>query len=121
MKIFRFVFGALALWAGGAAAAQAPLLLGSGEKAERLLKKYESDKEKYTKDSEKAMKQAEETTAEATHTEDKALFYDFGEGLLEIGLVLTSLYFIARSKIFPMVGITAAAIGVVVAVLGYLK
>ncbi len=32
MKIFRFVFGALALWAGGAAAAQAPLLLGSGEK-----------------------------------------------------------------------------------------
>ncbi len=96
-------------------------LLGSGEKAEKLLKKYESDKEKYTKDSEKAKKQAEETTAEASHTEDKALFYDFGEGLLEIGLVLTSLYFIARSKIFPVVGISAAAIGVVVAVLGYLK
>ncbi len=95
--------------------------LASGEKAEKLLKKYESEKERYTKDSEKAKAQAEETTAEASHIEDKALFYDFGEGLLEIGLVLTSLYFIARSKIFPVVGITAGVVGVVVAVLGYLK
>jgi len=96
-------------------------VLGSGEKAEKLLKKYEGDKEKYTKDSEKAKKDAEETTAEASHIEDKALYFDFGEGLLEIGLVLTSLFFIARSKIFPVVGITAGAVGVAVAVLGYLK
>ena len=32
MNVFRFGFGVLALWAGGAAAAQPPLLLGSGEK-----------------------------------------------------------------------------------------
>ena len=35
-------------------------------------------------------------TAEAD--EHRALRYDFGEGMLEIGLILTSLYFISKKK-----------------------
>ena len=52
--------------------------------------------------------------------EDQALRFDFGEGLLEIGLVLTSLYFIARSKLFPVVGVISALIGIGMAISGYL-
>jgi hypothetical protein len=40
-----------------------------------------------------------------------ALRYDLGEGLLEIGLVLSSFNFIAR-RLFPRVGIVAAITGV---------
>ena len=32
--------------------------------------------------------------------------YDLGEGMLEIGVVLASLYFIARKKLFPVVSLT---------------
>jgi hypothetical protein len=47
------------------------------------------------------------------------LRFDFGEGLLEIGLVLTSLYFIARSKLFPAVGVISAVLGLASAISGY--
>ena|ERR1035438_4728443 len=63
--------------------------------------------------------EAEQLEKDVTHAEDKALRYDFGEGLLEIGLVLTSLYFISRSKLFPVVGIISAAVGTVLAILGW--
>ena len=39
--------------------------------------------------------------------EHRALRYDIGEGLLEIGLVLSSLYFISKKKMFPVMGVTA--------------
>jgi len=39
---------------------------------------------------------------------------------VKIGLVLSSLYFIARSKLFPVVGVISAAIGVGLAISGYL-
>jgi hypothetical protein len=48
------------------------------------------------------------------------LRFDFGEGLLEIGLVLSSLYFIARSTLFPIVGVISALIGVGIAASGFL-
>jgi len=48
------------------------------------------------------------------------LRYDIGEGLLEIGLVLTSLYFISRSKLFPVIGMVAAIAGTVIAALGFM-
>jgi hypothetical protein len=52
--------------------------------------------------------------------ERRALRYDFGEGLLEIGLILTSLYFISKSKMFPAVGMVAAIGGIGAAITGYL-
>ena len=64
--------------------------------------------------------QARDKDKEAAHVEDQALRFDFGEGLLEIGaVVLTSMYFISRSKLFPTVGVIAATAGVVIAAMGY--
>ena len=43
-----------------------------------------------------------------------------GEGLLEIGLVLSSLYFISRKKMFPVLGIVAGIAGAAIALTGLL-
>jgi len=89
------------------------------EQADKTLTHYASEKKRYAKDSADAQKDAEDKDKEASHIEEQALRYDFGEGLLEIGLVLTSLYFISKSKLFPVVGLIAAVSGVVMAILGW--
>lgn len=96
------------------------LLGAKSPETEKLLAKYAADKEKYTHDSETAQEAAKKQDEEAAEVEAKALRYDFGEGLLEIGLVLTSLYFISKAKLFPVVGGLSAAIGLATAISGYL-
>lgn len=88
--------------------------------AERVLVRYEKDKEKYTKQAENLQEQAKELETETGDIEKRALRYDVGEGLLEIGLILTSLYFISKSKMFPVAGIVAAVGGIAVAITGLL-
>jgi hypothetical protein len=87
--------------------------------AEATVARYEKEKQRYTKDSDTAQKDAEDEDKKAEHVETQALRFDFGEGLLEIGLVLTSLYFIARRTIFPVVGVISAVLGVAAALSGY--
>jgi hypothetical protein len=88
--------------------------------ATETLARYEKEKKRYTKDSEVAQEDARKMDEKAAHVEDQALRFDFGEGLIEIGLVLTSLYFIARSKLFPTIGVISAALGLAAAISGYL-
>jgi hypothetical protein len=57
---------------------------------------------------------------ETKRAESRALRFDLGEGLLELGLVLCSLYFLARKNFFPIFGIIAAALGTVLGASGYL-
>jgi hypothetical protein len=91
-----------------------------GPSANLTLERYEKEKKRYTHDSDVAQADATRMDEKANHVEDQALRFDFGEGLLEIGLVLTSLYFIARSTLFPIVGVVSALIGIGMAVSGYL-
>ena len=88
--------------------------------AEVTLERYAKEKQRYTRESNEAQEDARKTDEKAAHVEDQALRFDFGEGLIEIGLVLTSLYFIARSKLFPVVGVISALLGIGAAVSGYL-
>jgi hypothetical protein len=88
--------------------------------ADLTLARYEKEKKRYTKESNEAQEDARKQDEKAAHVEDQALRFDFGEGLIEIGLVLTSLYFIARSKLFPVVGVISAILGVGAAISGYL-
>jgi hypothetical protein len=96
------------------------VLGGKSDAAQKMLQKYGADKQKYAHDSDVAQEDARKQDEEATHVEAKALRYDFGEGLLEIGLVLTSLYFISRSKLFPAMGGLSAVLGVGIAISGAL-
>jgi hypothetical protein len=70
-----------------------------------------------TKDLEVQAKAAEEKTE---LEEKRALRFDIGEGLLELGLVLTSLYFLARNDFFPIFGVLCAVGGIIVGVLGWM-
>jgi hypothetical protein len=96
------------------------VLGGNSAAAQKMLEKYGADKKKYAHDSDVAQEDARHQDDEAARVEARALRYDFGEGLLEIGLVLTSLYFISRSKLFPVMGAFSAALGVGIAVSGLL-
>jgi uncharacterized protein DUF4337 len=89
--------------------------------AEEKLKKYEKDKSKQEEKGKDIMKEAREKEDETGHAEAQALRYDIGEGLLEIALVLSSLYFISHKKLFPAVGVIAGLAGLVIAITGFLK
>lgn len=91
-----------------------------GAESEKTMERYSKSKVKYEAESRETQKEAEGLEAESKHVEGKALRYDFGEGLIEIGLVLTSLYFISKSKLFPVIGSICAALGIVIAVMGFL-
>jgi hypothetical protein len=88
------------------------------EPAAKKLEEYASGLKKYEQDSKEASDEARGKEKEAAAVEHKALYFDFGEGLLEIALVLSSLYFIARKMLFPVVGLIAGLLGIASAVAG---
>jgi hypothetical protein len=96
------------------------LLGAKGEGAEKMLAAYEGQKKKYEEQSEKIQAEAKGADETAEADEHRALRYDVGEGLLEIGLVLSSLYFISRKKMFPVLGGIAGIAGAVIAITGFL-
>jgi Domain of unknown function (DUF4337) len=92
-----------------------------GEKkqaAEKILKDYESQKKKYEEQSKDIQEKARGADEAAEADEHRALRFDIGEGLLEIGLVLSSLYFISRKKMFPVLGVIAGLAGAAIAITG---
>ncbi|HEY2844825.1 MAG TPA: DUF4337 domain-containing protein [Bryobacteraceae bacterium] len=96
-------------------------LLGHGNPdAPQTVSRYEADEKKYEKESKEVKEEARKKEAETLHTEAQALRYDLGEGMLEIGVVLASLYFIARKKLFPVVSLLFGILGSVLAITGML-
>jgi hypothetical protein len=45
---------------------------------------------------------------------------DIGEGFLELGLVMSSLYFLSKRRFFPIIGGVAAVIGAALGIAGSL-
>jgi hypothetical protein len=90
------------------------------EVADQMIASYEQEKTKYEAESAAIQKKASEEDHAAESAEHRALRYDVGEGMLEIGLVLSSLYFIANRSMFPVLGLIAAITGLAVASTGLL-
>ena len=90
------------------------------EKGEELAKKYEKEVEHYASDKEDVSKIAEDLEAERDRAMHRADRFDLGEVLLEIGLVICSLTLLAKRKIFWIGGVLVGAIGLTVAVTGFL-
>jgi len=82
--------------------------------------KLATARDKYASDEKEIQKNADEKEAESAREEKRALYFDIGEGLLELGLVLCSLYFLARKNFFPIFGILASAGGTVLGVAGFM-
>ena len=81
----------------------------------KSLENFRSEQARYEGESKEVQEEARKKEAEGARVEHRALRYDLGEGLLEIALVLTSLYFIARKMLFPFIGIIAGVAGAVIA------
>lgn len=84
----------------------------------KLIKSYVDQRGKYGNELDEIKKDAESTAKRDTLIQKKALYYDFAEGVLEISLIMSSLYFISRKKLFPRMGFLFGLLGALVGVLG---
>jgi hypothetical protein len=89
-------------------------------KTEALSRKLEAARSKYAADAENIQDEARSKDAQTDIEERRALRFDIGEGLLELGLVLCSLYFLARKSFFPLLGVLCSVAGTVMGVSGFL-
>jgi hypothetical protein len=97
-------------------AAQLAVALGTDStKVEAAVASFKASQAKYQHDADETKKEADAKVHETEHAEHLALRFDLAEGFMELGLVLTSLYFLGRQKLFPIFGVSAAAIGCVLA------
>jgi hypothetical protein len=96
------------------------VLGGKGDAAVKALSSYAAQKEDYGARGKTIQAEAEKDDRAAEAAEHRALRFDIGEGLLEIALVLSSLYFISRKKMFPAIGLAAGIAGAATAISGLL-
>jgi hypothetical protein len=95
------------------------LVLGAkGEAAEKMKADNEAKLTKYENEGKKIEQEAKGHVAASEAAEHRALRYDLGEGLLEIALVLSSIYFISRKMMFPWIGLIAGVAGIAIALTG---
>jgi hypothetical protein len=94
--------------------------LGSPDKIEAPIKKLDAARNKYAADAEKIQEDARDKDKETKLEERRALRFDIGEGLLELGLVLCSLFFLARKSFFPIFGVISAIGGAAMGLWGAL-
>jgi len=90
--------------------------LGDPGKVDASVKKLEAMAAKYKGEAEEIQKTAREEHEATERAEHRALRFDLGEGFLELGLVLSSLYFLGRQRLFPLVGGTSALVGLAIAI-----
>ena len=86
----------------------------------KLIKNYNDKQTQYKKDIEEIKKDAEASTKKNMTVQKKALYFDFAEGILEISLILSSLYFISHKKLFPYLGMLFGCLGTLIGVIGCL-
>ena len=87
---------------------------------EAPLRKLEGARDKYSDDAKDIQKDAVAKDKETEIEERRALRFDIGEGLLELGLVLCSLYFLARKAFLPVFGLIASLSGAALGIAGFL-
>jgi hypothetical protein len=89
-------------------------------RVEKLVDSLNKEKERYAHDTEEIKKEADAKDNESDHEEARAAWFDLGEGFLELGLVLSSLYFLSKARFFPAIGGLGALIGLGLGIYGYL-
>jgi hypothetical protein len=96
------------------------LTLADKEKAAKDIKEWSGHQEKWADDFKEEQKEAKSLEEEVKLAENKAKFFDLAETLLEIGLVVSSVTLLTRSRIYWYLGIGASAVGVASVVWGLL-
>lgn len=104
----------------GVGAEMLTVLGKSSPDAKDAIAKMTGSRDHESQEADELKKSAEEKEAASVRAESRALRFDLGEGLLELGLVLCSLYFLSHKKSFPAFGMAAAILGVVLGASGFL-
>jgi Domain of unknown function (DUF4337) len=89
-------------------------------RSEAPIQKLETARAKYAADAENIQQDAKAKDEESEAEEVRALRFDIGEGLLELGLVLCSLFFLARKSFFPILGVLSSIAGTAMGIWGFL-
>ena len=87
-------------------------------KSVELQDRYRKEMARYSRENEETQKKAKERGEASELAERRALRYDLGEGLLEMGLVLASMFFIAKRNIFPVMSMISGIAGAALAASG---
>jgi hypothetical protein len=95
-------------------------LSSDSSKTEAPARKLEAARAKYAADAERIQDDARAKDEETKTEERRALRFDIGEGLLELGLILCSLYFLARKAFFPAFGVLSSIAGTAMGAAGFL-
>jgi Domain of unknown function (DUF4337) len=82
------------------------------DKAAKIAKAYADHQEKWNDDLEKGHDKAKELEKKVEEAEAHANRFDLSEALLEIGLVVTSVTLLTRSRIYWLLGLVFAAGGI---------
>jgi len=101
-------------------ASLAGALASDAARVQPLLEKFNKDRDRYLHDAEEIQREAQAKEDESLHQERRALRLDMGEGFLELGLVLSSLYFLSKRRFFPVIGGIATVIGAMLGAAGFL-
>ena len=89
-------------------------------RVQALIEKYTKQSTHYSEETKDIEKEARIKHDETAREEGRAVRLDIGEGFLELGLVMSSLYFLSKRRFFPVIGLTAATIGTVLGIMGFL-
>ena len=85
-----------------------------------MITKFRADRDRYVQEAEEIFAKAKAREAECVHQEHRALRLDMSEGFLELGLVLSSLYFLSKRRFFPFLGAIAGGAGALLFLWGFL-
>ena len=88
--------------------------------AEKARQKFQQQAERYDKRREEVRREGEDFEGQVQNEERRANRFDFGETLLEVSLVITSITLLTRRRAFWYLGNVIGAFGIVVAVTGIL-
>ncbi|HEY3704464.1 MAG TPA: DUF4337 domain-containing protein [Terracidiphilus sp.] len=90
--------------------------LAEKDKAAKIEKSYADHQAKWSEDLKQEQERAADFEKEVALAERRADRFDFGEALLEIGLVVTSVTLLTRARLYWYFGMAFGAAGVVSAV-----
>jgi hypothetical protein len=85
-------------------------------KVAALSERFSQEQQRYAREAEAIRQEAEARGTQSEDAERRALRLDIAEGFLELGLVMSSLYFVSRRRFFVAFGGAAALIGTLFAI-----
>ena len=90
------------------------------ERAAQVKEKYQREIERYKQEQKKIEEDAREFEKETDRARRKADRFDLGEGFLEAALVIASVTFLTRRRLFWRLGLVLGVLGLIVAATGLL-